>query len=833
MSFYSKLLSFAILLLLSLVGFATPSTKAQSTSYVCSANYFASYSSTVFASYTNTINYSEVYSGATTDGQANMYVWSYNYIGKEGRVSRINSAGVETKIILNPNYVIGNMVANNSGDAFGLIVDAGGFFKIMKIAAGQNTTSIIYTFSTDKKMNGYSLRIDTAGNLYIAYKLNTSTITRIDKISSSGILLNTFTLPAISLYGNTHSYNIDQYQVSSGGLIYFPIVKTSSALSGNYYIVILNPDGTKKIDFMYSSAGVLSNFAALTVVPNGVAGGGVYLSYVNSPNSNTTLGNLNIKRIQDTDSVISSTPTFTLAGNYSGFFLKSLVTNDNSYYYFYEFSNRILYRINTSSGSLEAATPFVTNPNVNQSGINIVQNSLGEIIVNPSYTTDSFKLNCSIPYSPTVITANNLNTNPYNCYQNISSTSELNTFNCSFGLIKGLTYVDPTSVKLQMLGSGLPPVDCGVSVSVTNNIMCPNFTSGSYNTSENRQIQVNINNTGFTTIANLTTWQPFGSWSPNSITLAGPTNEILYNNKMYQVAFGTDSGLYLRSMDTSNVFGNWQRLSSITAKGTPSLSVDPNGDLYVFAHGTDNGLYYWKVGEAGGERWRRVGAITIKDAVTVHNFNGKYWLYATGTDNGLYVSKYTSFSASSYANPNWTKAGDITVNQTVQGGVIDSKLYQIAVGTDSGLYFRSAGIDEVWGSWTRYGYNTQVKAVSKPLIYNNKLAINATFFGTGSSNNSYLNSDFTSINSSFNISLNSYSTTTLGLFNNLLTEAGIGIDGRLYHKNANQENSLYLSTWIQGNNITIKNSPTQFTFNNKQYQFVRGSDNKLWMRSRN
>jgi hypothetical protein len=293
---------------------------------------------------------------------------------------------------------------------------------------------------------------------------------------------------------------------------------------------------------------------------------------------------------------------------------------------------------------------------------------------------------------------------------------------------------------------------------------------------------------------------------------------------MYQAGFGTDSGLYLRSMDNSNVFSNWQRLSSITAKGTPSLSVDPNGDLYVFAHGTDNGLYYWKVGEASGERWRRVGSITISDAVTVHNFNGKYWLYATGTDNGLYVSKYNSFSASSYANPNWTKAGDITVNQTVQGAIANSNLYQIAVGTDSGLYYRLMGVNEVWGNWIRKD-SVSYGAISKPVVKNNKIAISALFkfINFNSVNVDFLNEYFKNSNASIKPS-------NLSLHNGEMSEATFSTDSKLRYKNSN--NFGFNVGVIEGNGITIKDIPSQFSFNGKQYQFVRGTDNKLWTRSR-
>ncbi len=775
----------------------------------CNANYFGTVS-------TPTTRY------LTTDGLGNTYTVGYS----NSPVYRINSSGaISGTIPLSSNLLAGDLIGTANGDVYQLTFDTATLdTKVYKIPNGTTQFNLIYTLTTEKYTSPESLKIDSSGNLHASYNLLDNNFnpveTKIEKITNTGTLLSTITLPNITSFGLSHEYNLGNITVSESGLIYIPIVPYITSSFTPYSILVLNSDGTQKGTFEYSSSSLETpnTFNSIAKLPDGITGGGVYASYTNSE------GTLQVKRIRDTDILpIATTPDFSSTDiSFATFINQSFINNDNTYLYFYSPAYS-LKRLNIATSVMEDALPLAF-------GIEAGVNSTNQVVFALANGSDLFKLDCSTTYSSTNLTVDNIDlSNSYCEYNtNISGTSELGN-ECYLLMSKGLTFNEPTQFSANIVGSGLTASACELTNSINGDYLYCNVQNqmGSITTSSSHDMQIYVNNTGPLTIDSITTWQPFNTWSPNSITLAGKTEEILYNSKMYQAAFGTDSGLYLRSMDTSNVFSNWQRLSSITAKGTPTLSVDPNGDLYVFAHGTDNGLYYWKVGEVGGERWRRIGSITIKDAVTLHSFNGKYWLYATGTDNGLYVSKYTSFSATSYALPNWTKAGDITVNQTVQGAALNSKLYQIAIGTDFGLYFRSQGIDEVWGSWGRFDVYTYDQ-LSKPVIDGSELAISSSdkILSYAFVNTEFINGGF------FQYSLNSESSTNVSLFNGIFTEVGYGVDGRLYYRNADQTNKLNSFRWMQGNGITIKDIPTQFTFNNRQYQFARGTDDKLWTRSR-
>ena len=780
--------------------------QASALNYTCSANYFATHSSPVSTS-------------LATDGIGNTYTSGYNYSTDQNKFSRINSSGVETAITPSNNLYLNSIVANSAGDAFQLVFNAiNSNYEVYKISNGTANYNLIYTaVSNTKYVVSEGLKIDDSGNLYIFYQTSTGD-TKIDKISGAGSAISTFTLPKESTYGTDHLYSLYQATISNSGLIYIPVVKNYSSMpSNNHYVLILNTDGTKKADFQYSSNSSVNIFMGITDVPNGVTGGGIYLTYTDTNRI------VKVKRILDTDaSPISATPTFSYTETTGDMIEhKLIVESDNSYIYVYNFNSFKRFKI--SDASMQYVIPV---SGLNYQDLQIVRNSSNQLVFTTFGRSDIFKLNCSTPYTDTVVTSNNISTNTPYCDQNVTGTAEQNSYYCSFQLTKGLSFVLSTEAKAQIVGSGSTTTNAYVS---GESLIFPNIPMGSINTTAERNVQVNINNTGFNTISTIISYQPFNAWASNPITIASKTEEIVYNSKMYQAAFGTDSGLYLRTMDGSGVFSSWQRLSSITAKTTPTLTVDPNGDLYVFAHGTDNGLYFWKVGEVGGEKWRRFGGITIKDRVSIHNFNGKFWLFATGTDNGNYVAKFSTFSPSAYVSPTWNKAGDITVNVTVQGGVINSSLYQIAVGTDFGLYYRKAGLTEVWENWSRVDSLTYTE-ISKPSINDTKMAISVK---SKTRPFSYNTLDFGSAYVYLSESLNSNRSATFGTFANQFVEVGMGVDNKLYHRNYNPSSNLSgYSSWIQGNNITISDTPTQFTFNGKQYQFARGTDNKLWTRSR-
>ena len=776
--------------------------------YVCAANYFTSQNSD-YGSY-----------NLAADGIGNTYSDNYDYTTSTYKFYRINSSGVSTTINQPNDHLFGNIVANSTGDAYQIAYDFNtSTTKIYKVANGSSSYSLLYTLTSEKYTSPYGLKLDSTGNIYVSYtNVNPVTYeitsTKLEKLNSAGTLISTFTLPSIPT--NT-IYEIGTFEISSANLIYFPTASTSSSTAfTSYSLIVLNTDGTQKGSFVYSPNTIASSYELLgvTAIPNGVTGGGVYISYRNQANNQ-----LLIKRIQDTDTFpVSSAVTITANGFLGG---TSSILVDSTNAYIYIFQNLELKRIKVSDSSVQYVSPTATY------GYNLqmVRNSANEIVFSQSSSPDLYKLDCSTTYTPTTIAAGNVATTNNSCYLNYSTLTEIKSYGCFFTLIKGLTFTMPTEFRVKFEGSSNSTTACSLSES---SVYCSNIPYSDLNTSVTKNIQISINSGTYFNAAAATTWQPFSGWASNPITLKGQTEEILYNNKMYQVAWGTDNGLYLRSMDTSNVFSGWQRLSSITAKGTPTLSVDPNGDLYVFSQGTDNGLYFWKVGESGGERWRRLGGITIKDGVTFHTFNGKYWLYATGTDNGLYVAKYSTFSPTSYANPTWMKAGDITVTTKVFGGVIGSNLYQIALGTDNGVYSRTTNPSETWSSWSRYSTMTY-GSISTPYILNSKMIISMQPLNNLSLENVF---DFTSQTGETIFSSPRVSADNVSVFNNLVTFVGRRNDNKLYYREVN--NPLYktYTSDIQGNNITILNTPSQMTFNNKQYQFVRGTDNQLWVRSR-
>ena len=775
--------------------------------YLCGANYFA----------TPTSRYVE---SSAADQAGNIYTSGSEMNTYDHKIYKTSSTGTITVTSTPTGLYNGKILSNSAGDVYQINLDSITYeTKIYKIPTGTSQYNLIYTISSDKYTGPEGFQIDNSGNLYIPYSPNSAiTSGSIEKISPNGALLQTFATP------NDAKSHLSRFVVSEAGLLYLLGVEDAFG-NGKFYV--LNTDGTQKGTFPYPAATPMNTSSSIVRIPNGVADGGVYVNY------QTSSAGTSVKRIKDTDTLpISSTPDYSIpSGNYGS--PKMFVDHNNSYMYFTEPYNK-LSRINVATAAIEDVLPLYKSYE-----INAVLNSSNQIVFAKSSNSDLFKLDCSVAYTPTSIAATNVSLAGGNCNYLSTGLAENNTYHCNFDLRKGISYVIPSTFLIQLEGSGSPTGSCNLINSYyQGELDCPSVSGGSLNTTTSRNVQVNTSCSPMTTVGTTISWQPFSAWASNNITLAGKTEELVVGSKLYQAAHGTDNGLYLRSMDTSGVFTSWNRLSSITIKGTPTLSVDPNGDLFVFAHGTDNGLYFWKVGEVGGEKWRRMGSITIKDAVTVHSFNGKFWLYATGTDNGAYVAKFSSFGTLSYTNPTWTKSGSITVETTMQGAVVDSKLYQIAIGTDNGLYYRTTDSSEVASGWVRfnpygmrYGSDSDsYNKLSKPVVDGTKLALSVTSGNTVS----YLTTDFTRQNSDFESYFDSRLPTNLSLFAGKLVEAGYGTDGKLYHINIDRYGSYgYIySTWIQGNNITVKDAPTQVVFNDKQYQFVRGTDNKLWTRSR-
>jgi hypothetical protein len=776
--------------------------------YACSANYINSSTSATI-------------SALAADGQGNVYSAGYDYLNNVSVVDKFNNVGVKSSINVPAELLTGRVVANAAGDAYQITYESlVGNYHVYRIPNGTTNYNKIYTINgSSKYVSPNSLQIDSAGNLYIIYDIVSNLInsitlgTQIDKISSTGTLLSTFTLPSITSFNLQSEYKL-RLNVSTAGLIFVATIPNNQTSSTNISlsILVLNTNGTEKGRFEYSpSSQVEPNRLSeeLITMPTSVVGGGVMVSYMDNSNY------LRVKRILDTDTFpVSSTPTFSV--NYSTSLntldeAKVLTDSTNTFAYI-QFDGSFS-RVNISNGAQAEMAPLFYN------NVMMVNNSSNQLIIALSYSTnDLFRIDCSTPYSAVTVTSQNLTLNY--CNQQVTNTAEQNVLYCLYSLRKGLSFNLPThTIKI---GSSINNNPCIIVTGVTESMGCNALIAPINSVSSPTQFEFNTNGGAYSNINTYNILQPFSAWSPNAITLAGKTEEIIYNNRLYQAAVGTDRGLYLRSADSNGVFNNWSRLSSITALGTPVLSIDPAGELYVFARGTDNGLYFWKVGEAGGERWRRVGTITIKDLPSLHNFNSKYWLFATGTDNVLYTAKYISFNQTAYTTPVWSTIGGLTTTKTAVGGVVDSTLFQIALGTDNAIYFRSMGTPEVFNTWVRYDRFTY-SDMSKPVVVNNKM-----WFGARDAKfkTNYIVDDFTNLSlNSFSESLNSIESSNFSAFNGLVVEAGAGIDNRLYHRND-------YGTWIQGNFITVLNSPTQVTFNGKQYQFVRGTDNKLWTRIR-
>ena len=808
--------------------------QADTSQYVCKDNYFGSQAN--FSSFEKTY----------TDPSGNTYSFGRDQTDTNYKVSKVNLVGTLSTInIPQKNYK--NILANSSGDIF-LTFSEQSIFQMYKIPSGTSDLNLIYTFPFGEYGISDGFKIDILGNLYIPFQtsggIGNQNLNFIAKISSSGTRISTFTLPNLNISDTKHIYDLANFAISASGLIYVATIPSNPSLQLGYSLIVLNTDGTVKGTFEYSSSAlpIPDLFQGFATLAPSVTGGGVYATYLR-----LSTGTLYLKRIMDTDNFpISNSSDLNVFTGSSYAFHEIIVDSTNTYiYYFYSSS---LQRLKVSDNTSSILLPPYT------SELNIANTSSGDIIFGSKHNSDLFKLDCSSGYPYPAFGINNIDINKTKCARHITTNSvENGIYNCQIYLSKIIGFSFPASFAIRISGSGIADkTDCYytpgyLGPDIDGYVSCDSLSQGSINTTENRNVEISIDGGPYTTVSTITTWQPFSSWNSTSATISGKSSEIVYNNLLYQAIWGTDNGIYIRSIDTNNVESSWRKLGSITAKGSPTLSIDPNGDLYVFENGTDKGLYYLKIGETGGEKWRRVGSITMQDIPTLYSYNGKYWLYATGTDNGLYVAKFSSFSETIYNNPSWEKAGSITVKNTAQGGVVDDKLYQIVIGTDNSLYYRFANNSDLFSSWLNYDYPNRYSSIGTAIIQNNKLILP---FGSGyyAFGNAVF-TDFTHIPVKINtsaadgsdgsgISFSSGSVeqpSNIVVFKNFPVEA-IKIGSKLLHRNAKQNGyfqNSYSGDWVEGNNITILEAPTQIVYNNKQYQFVHGTDNKLWRRDRN
>lgn len=790
---------------------------------------------------------------SNTDGH--IHVDSFNniyYRTSSNPLVRVSPSGVVTVIPMDKPFAsFGKILSNANGDIFQIIYvatfsDPRVPREVQIYKTPYNTTEVnlvyktpLYYLFTQPLVNSFydvkqypndvslfTFNIDKNNNLYylqesptnIAARTSETNIVKLS-LNNSGIYArqyddnNPYVPPDFSIY--PQPYNFLRTETDDW-------FNSKFEISGNNHIYILD---SKNGVLRNVTTGVLYNLSSLLnvnvqfpLIKIKAYNSGVYVFGISmegaakvikiSDNENNNVANLRNYVIENV-----------IRNNVFDFErLNAAVTNEYIYYQY----NYNLRRFRLSDSSTE----------------NVSKIYIGDISINDNnniavYADRAYKINCANAYAPSVIGLENIDIINSICNQQLGNLSEIESFDCTMPLLDGYSYLIPPGFKIRIEGSEQESSNC-----IIKNIKlleCKNINFGSIKNTSERKIQISFDGVNFLDLKTVTTWQRFSNWSSNPITLKGPTYEELYKSKMYQAAWGTDNGLYLRFLDTSKEFSNWKRLSSITIKKQPQLSIDPNGDLIVFAWGTDNGLYFWKVDEAGGEKWRRMGNITLVEEPAIQLFNDEYWIFATGTDFNSYATVFTNYDVNSYTGPVWQNLQIKSKNsprielsqeksyiiQTIEG--IDNIDYQRVIykryNPDIDPYFY-----EKMTLWT--SSNGLVITEHGKKVYRNTLPFyslkenlkHATLTCT------YDYKCFKSLESNFIINMS--------LFKLKITEAGMGFDGRLYHRNMNDEINPAKNNWIQGNNITILNPPNQVIYQEDQYQFVRGTDNKLWTRKR-
>jgi hypothetical protein len=441
----------------------------------------------------------------------------------------------------------------------------------------------------------------------------------------------------------------------------------------------------------------------------------------------------------------------------------------------------------------------------------------------------------------TTIAYSNINTG--NCFfpEGVEPAAKVN---CLFTLTGGTSYNLPNSISISISGSSETSGSCFI---IGSNLICNAIPTTGITNSASKNVNFIINNSGSSTKATINVLSSFGPWTPSSLFTPNAVSQIYFpgTNKIYQSIRGNDNKLYTRSSESVESFSNWDiGTSTITVKSQPIMAVF-GSLLYQAAWGTDNGLYVRNFDGTTWTSWRSSAGVGLQGKPNLIVFDDKLWISIWGVDNRVYTRTILN-DAVTWGN--WVEGAGITTQSETSFAVgADGFLHEVGFGTDDAIYVRkyaAGGIAPTYQTTpTNWNTHGNITLGSRPILISN-FSNKVITLARGSDNGFYIDSDLTSSSNWERIgNLAISATPDAVVFNGILTISARGTDNGIYQANNpyNPETIThqlakgfepFAQPWKKTTTITALNYPISTVFNSKLYQVTRGTDNRVWTRIR-
>jgi hypothetical protein len=190
----------------------------------------------------------------------------------------------------------------------------------------------------------------------------------------------------------------------------------------------------------------------------------------------------------------------------------------------------------------------------------------------------------------------------------------------------------------------------------------------------------------------------WGSWEKMALGGSPSTSALAqFDNRLYLAVRGSDNNIYLRSMNTSGVWGPWAVLSGATS-AAPALAYF-NNRLHLIVKGlNDNAI--WHNSMDASETWAGWALLDGASPTTagLSYFNNRLYLAVKGMDNIIYLK---SMDTSGIWN-SWTQVLPGATSHTPAIASFNGYLYMVVKGlADGKIWMNKMNTAGVWSGWTQ------------------------------------------------------------------------------------------------------------------------------------
>ncbi len=190
---------------------------------------------------------------------------------------------------------------------------------------------------------------------------------------------------------------------------------------------------------------------------------------------------------------------------------------------------------------------------------------------------------------------------------------------------------------------------------------------------------------------------------------------MYFNGKVYlMVKSDNDARIYWNRMDSAGTWSTWKTMDGATS-GSPAVALF-NSQLYIAVRGTDNKIYVRSMNSAEiFSPWQAVPGGMTDASPAVESFNGK--LYLIVKDSVDYKIWWNKMDPSGVW-ATWQLLGGLSPSPSAMT-TFNNQLYIAVQGTDNKLYYRAMNTSELWTSWAWVpGYTDVGPAID---TYNNRI----------------------------------------------------------------------------------------------------------------